>query len=126
MGAFSLIVVINLLNRLCVAKMENESREIVDLYIPRKCSETNDILAAKDHAAVQINFVDLDASGVRTNTFKTYAICGRVRRMGQSDDSIMRLAQRDAIMPKKIGKEDRILIGTKAKLPCSISRNLLC
>ncbi|XP_063714540.1 small ribosomal subunit protein eS21-like [Symsagittifera roscoffensis] len=82
--------------------MENEARELVDLYIPRKCSETNDILAAKDHACIQLNIVDVDANGVRTNTFKTYAICGRVRRMGQSDDSIMRLAQRDAIMPKKM------------------------
>lgn len=27
----------------------------MDLYVPRKCSATNRVLHAKDHAAVQIN-----------------------------------------------------------------------
>lgn len=29
-----------------------------------------------------------------------YAICGALRRMGESDDAILRLAQRDGIIPK--------------------------
>uniref|UniRef100_A0A8B9IX07 40S ribosomal protein S21 n=1 Tax=Amazona collaria TaxID=241587 RepID=A0A8B9IX07_9PSIT len=32
--------------------------------------------------------------------FKTYAICGPIRRMGESDDSILRLAKNDGIVSK--------------------------
>uniref|UniRef100_A0A8C9JSD1 40S ribosomal protein S21 n=1 Tax=Panthera tigris altaica TaxID=74533 RepID=A0A8C9JSD1_PANTA len=32
--------------------------------------------------------------------FKTYAICGAIRRMGESDDSILRLAKADGIVSK--------------------------
>ena len=35
--------------------MENEDGQRVDLYVPRKCSATNKIIAAKDHASVQMN-----------------------------------------------------------------------
>ena len=35
-------------------KMQNEAGEYVDLYIPRKCSASNRILAAKDHASIQV------------------------------------------------------------------------
>ena len=35
--------------------MQNENKEIVDLYIPRKCSATNNLITAKDHASVQMN-----------------------------------------------------------------------
>ena len=34
--------------------MENEKGEIVDLYVPRKCSATGRIIKAKDHSSVQI------------------------------------------------------------------------
>jgi hypothetical protein len=34
--------------------MQNEAGEYVDLYIPRKCSASNRILAAKDHASIQV------------------------------------------------------------------------
>ena len=37
--------------------MINAEGENVDLYIPRKCSWTNRLIEAKDHAAVQINTV---------------------------------------------------------------------
>ncbi len=36
-------------------KMQNEEKDIVDLYIPRKCSATNRLIKAKDHSAVQID-----------------------------------------------------------------------
>ena len=39
--------------------MQNLAGEYVDLYIPRKCSASNRILAAKDHASVQLNFADV-------------------------------------------------------------------
>ena len=34
--------------------MQNESGEVVDTYIPRKCSASGRIIGAKDHASVQI------------------------------------------------------------------------
>ena len=34
--------------------MQNEAGEYVDLYVPRKCSASNRILAAKDHASIQV------------------------------------------------------------------------
>merc|ERR1712230_356932 len=36
-------------------KMENERGELVDLYVPRKCSATNRIIKATDHASAQIS-----------------------------------------------------------------------
>lgn len=76
--------------------MQNEAGEFVDMYIPRKCSASNRIIAAKDHASIQINIADVDEStGRMTGSYTTYAICGNIRRMGESDDSINRLAKRD-------------------------------
>ena len=34
--------------------MQNDEGKIVYLYIPRKCSATNRLITAKDHASVQI------------------------------------------------------------------------
>ncbi|KAJ1960418.1 40S ribosomal protein S21 [Dipsacomyces acuminosporus] len=78
--------------------MENDQGVIVDLYVPRKCSATNRIIAAKDHASVQINIADVDESGRLTGTNKTFAICGYVRSKGESDDSINRLATQDGYL----------------------------
>merc|ERR1711941_103851 len=67
--------------------MQNEAGEYVDMYIPRKCSASNRIIAAKDHASIQMNIADVDPeTGRMTGTWKTYAICGAIRRMGESDD----------------------------------------
>ncbi|CAK8690591.1 unnamed protein product [Clavelina lepadiformis] len=60
--------------------MQNDAGEIVDLYIPRKCSATGRIIGAKDHASVQIAIVDVDESGRALNTSKAYTICGDIRR----------------------------------------------
>merc|ERR1711868_57005 len=81
--------------------MQNEAGEYVDMYIPRKCSASNRIIAAKDHASIQMNIADADpATGRMTGTWKTYAICGAIRRMGESDDCINRLAKKDGILSK--------------------------
>nr|AGN29649.1 40S ribosomal protein S21 [Acartia pacifica] len=81
--------------------MQNEAGEYVDLYIPRKCSASNRILAAKDHASIQINLAEVDTeTGRMTGGFKTYAICGAIRRMGESDDCINRLAKKDGLIAK--------------------------
>uniref|UniRef100_A0A8W8JIR9 Small ribosomal subunit protein eS21 n=1 Tax=Magallana gigas TaxID=29159 RepID=A0A8W8JIR9_MAGGI len=62
--------------------MQNETGEFVDMYIPRKCSASNRIIAAKDHASIQINIADVDpTTGRMTGSNTTYAICGNIRRM---------------------------------------------
>ncbi|KAJ2956500.1 hypothetical protein NQZ79_g7668 [Umbelopsis isabellina] len=84
--------------------MENSEGRLVDLYIPRKCftdnpsahsSATNRLITAKDHASVQINIGEVDASGRYTGSFTTYALCGFVRKESEADDSINRLATQD-------------------------------
>ncbi|GIX72091.1 40S ribosomal protein S21 [Caerostris darwini] len=81
--------------------MQNDSGEYVDLYVPRKCSASNRIIHAKDHASIQINIAEVDeVSGRFTGQFKPYAICGEIRRMGESDDCIARLAKKDGLIAK--------------------------
>merc|ERR1711997_612303 len=81
--------------------MQNEAGEYVDLYIPRKCSASNRTIAAKDHASIQLNIADVDEkTGRMTGSTKTYAICGTIRRMGESDDCLNRLAKKDGIIAK--------------------------
>ncbi|XP_034948647.1 40S ribosomal protein S21 [Chelonus insularis] len=81
--------------------MENDQKEFVDLYWPRKCSSSNRIIHAKDHASIQLTLADVDpATGRMTDVHKMYAICGAIRRMGESDDCIVRLAKKDGILAK--------------------------
>ena len=40
--------------------MQNDQGEIVDLYVPRKCSASNRLIGAKDKSSIQINFCDVD------------------------------------------------------------------
>ncbi|VDN04178.1 unnamed protein product [Thelazia callipaeda] len=81
--------------------MQNDEGTLVELYVPRKCSSSSRIIAATDHAAVQIDFVDVDPTTGRMVPGKVmrYAICGEIRRMGESDDCILRLAKRDGLIP---------------------------
>ncbi|CAF0904351.1 unnamed protein product [Adineta ricciae] len=61
----------------------------IELYVPRKCAASNKIIAAKDHAAVQLDIAEVDEhTGVATGKNRTYALCGSIRMMGESDDSI--------------------------------------
>jgi len=55
--------------------------ENVDLYIPRKCSWTNRLITAKDHASIQVNIGHLDDTGVYTGQYTTVALSGFVRAM---------------------------------------------
>ncbi|KAG5918785.1 hypothetical protein E4U42_006741 [Claviceps africana] len=80
-------------------KMENDRGEIVDLYVPRKCSATNRIIKAKDHGSVQISIAKVDENGrAISGENHVYALCGFVRAMGESDDAMNRLAQRDGLL----------------------------
>jgi len=58
-------------------------------------SATNRLITAKDHASVQINVGEVDASGRYTGSFTTYALSGFVRKESEADDSINRLATQD-------------------------------
>ncbi|EEB09000.1 40S ribosomal protein S21 [Schizosaccharomyces japonicus yFS275] len=79
--------------------MENEAGQLVDLYVPRKCSATNRLIQAKDHASVQINVCAVDAEGRQIpGQNSTYAICGFVRGKGESDDCINRLTTQDGLL----------------------------
>ncbi|XP_005090304.1 40S ribosomal protein S21 [Aplysia californica] len=81
--------------------MQNDAGDFVDLFLPRKCSASNRIIAAKDHASIQLNIAEVDeTTGRMTGAYKTYAICGAIRRMGESDDSLIRLAKRDGVIAK--------------------------
>ena len=42
--------------------MINEKGEIQEKYIPRKCSATNRLIVAKDHASVQIEIAEVSRS----------------------------------------------------------------
>ncbi|XP_065890649.1 small ribosomal subunit protein eS21-like isoform X2 [Dysidea avara] len=78
--------------------MQNEAGEFVDMYHPRKCSSSGRIITAKDHASIQINVAEVnDKTGVMTGQNKTYALCGFIRAMGESDDAINRLAEQDRV-----------------------------
>ncbi|KAJ1929318.1 40S ribosomal protein S21 [Tieghemiomyces parasiticus] len=71
--------------------MENSNGQIVDLYLPRKCSATNRLITAKDHAAVQINIANVSDKGIAQKSYKTVTIAGFVRQTGHSDESVNRL-----------------------------------
>merc|ERR1712235_158117 len=80
---------------------QNDAGEFVDLYVPRKCSASNRIIGAKDHASIHINIAEVDkATGRFNGQSKTYAICGAIRRMGEADDSLLRQAKTDGIVSK--------------------------
>ncbi|CAH3030064.1 unnamed protein product, partial [Porites evermanni] len=83
-------------------KMQNEAGEYVDMYTPRKCSVTNSVIAAKDHASVQINVGEIDETGRYTGTFKTYALCGKIRQEGEADDALTRLCCKHGIINKYV------------------------
>ncbi len=42
-------------------------------------SSTNRLITSKDHASVQLNVGHLDANGIYTGQFTTFALCGNVR-----------------------------------------------
>ncbi|CAE7357767.1 RPS21 [Symbiodinium sp. KB8] len=72
--------------------MQSASGEKVDLYIPRKCSWTNRLIAAKDHASVQINVADIDpTTGKYEGDYQTYALCGFIRAKGEADLALTEL-----------------------------------
>lgn len=78
--------------------MQNDSGEVVDVYIPRKCTYTNRIIGARDFSSVQITVAEVDEkTGRTTGETKKYALSGFVRAMGESDDALNRLCTKDGM-----------------------------
>lgn len=51
----------------------------LNLLLPVCSSATNRLITSKDHASVQLNIGHLDADGIYTGQFTTFALCGFVR-----------------------------------------------
>ncbi|CAG9573821.1 unnamed protein product [Danaus chrysippus] len=105
--------------------MQNDAGEFVDLYCPRKCSASNRLIHAKDHASVQLVIADVDpATGRATDSSKMYVICGAIRRMGESDDCIVRLTKKDGILIKVISPSNlsTLVLRTQTCLPAAGGR----
>ena len=65
-----------------------------DLYTPRKCDATGQIISAKDHSSVQINIAKVDASGrAIPGAYETVILGGKVRHGSEADDSMNRICQ---------------------------------
>jgi len=77
---------------------KNEQGQLVDLYIPRKCSATNRIIQPQDHASVQLNLAHLDENGVYTGESTAVAFSGFIRNMGESDLALNRIAANHGLM----------------------------
>ncbi|XP_032276613.1 40S ribosomal protein S21-like [Phoca vitulina] len=70
--------------------MQNDASKFMDLFMLQKYSSRNHIISAKDHASIQKNRAKADKmTGGFNGQFKTYTICGVIRRMGESDDFIL-------------------------------------
>jgi small subunit ribosomal protein S21e len=86
-------------NSIAISKFPEHTRwQTTIVYVPRKCSATGRIIKAKDHASVQISIAKVDENGRYTGENQVYALSGFVRAMGESDDSINRLTQRDGFL----------------------------
>ena len=70
----------------------------MDLYIPRKCSATNRLITAKDHASVQIEIAEVDVDGKITGKKNIIDLAGFMRQRGEADACLNRLfAERDLL-----------------------------
>lgn len=76
--------------------MQNESGENVDLYVPRKCSWSNRLLKAKDHASVQVNVANVDpVTGVMTGENTAYCMAGYIRFKSEGDMALTDLVRKN-------------------------------
>merc|ERR1712038_488504 len=80
-------------------KMTNTQAGNITGFHPRKCTSSGRLIGVKDHASIQLNIAEVDENGHSTGSNIRYAICGELRRMGESDDAINRLCRNDNIIP---------------------------
>jgi small subunit ribosomal protein S21e len=82
----------NKLNLFLHTTMQNDQGEIMDLYIPRKCSWTNRVLGSNDFGSVQFNVGHVDPkTGIYTGDFTPIALSGVVRKRGEADMAVNEL-----------------------------------
>ena len=72
--------------------MQNEDGINVDAYVPRKCSWTNRLIRAKDHASTQINVANVDpVTGLATGDNTAYCLAGYIRFKSEGDMALTEL-----------------------------------
>ena len=80
--------------------MRNNKGDIVEKYMPKKCSATSKILGPKDHAAISIFIPDVDEKGHIVRSKGTHlSICGYIRDKARSDMEIMKLLKAEGTYP---------------------------
>ncbi|XP_010514772.1 PREDICTED: 40S ribosomal protein S21-2-like [Camelina sativa] len=72
-------------------KRNHNRLETLTMRTTYTCSATIRLITSKDHASVQLNIGHLDADGVYTGQFTTFALCGFVRAQGDADSGVDRL-----------------------------------
>ncbi|CAD5324304.1 unnamed protein product [Arabidopsis thaliana] len=75
--------------------------KVVALPEGHRHSTTNRFITSKDHASVQLNIGHLDANGLYTGQFTTFALCGFVRAQGDADSGVDRLRQKKKVEAKQ-------------------------
>lgn len=70
---------------------QNDAGEFVDFLILCKCSASSHTVNAKDCASIEIIADLVETTGRMTERGKDNAICGSIRQMGESDESLNRL-----------------------------------
>jgi len=79
-------------------------KQIKSDYVPRKCCITNRLLTSKDHASVQLNVGHVDQYGIYTNEYIVYCLSGAIRRQGEADYGLNRLAVGAGLMNSRVLK----------------------
>ena len=83
--------------------MQNAEGDYVDLYIPRKCYDTNRLLDAKDHASVQISIKTTGLENVNPKRVDekgnlTCILSGFIRSKGNSDAALNRFLYENKVI----------------------------
>ena len=77
-----------------INRMQNDKKEIVDLYIPRKCSWTNRLITADDKGAVQFRVAHVNKDGHMIKDTYTYiSLSGKLRGRGEADMAVNELVK---------------------------------
>ena len=77
--------------------MQNDQKQYVDLYVPRRCYATNKLLDAKDSASVQITLSDTDLNRGDKGPI-TLVLSGFVRAKGNSDAALNRYLKQEGLL----------------------------
>ena len=65
---------------------------------------TNSLITSKDHASVQINVGQVDQYGIYTGEYTVVCLVGHIRRQGEGDSGMNRLAVDAGIMNGRVLK----------------------